>query len=76
MLDAKYVPGLTQDIYKDVDGFLVQDLIKANNYPDKPDEENAVADINFQGGDNSIGEKIFGYFKPPEDGVYTFKICK
>ena len=73
--------GLTQQIFNNIDGYEVADLTNSPKYPEKPDETNAIPDINIvdKGGvknSPSFGERIFGFFKAPADGDYIFKICK
>ncbi|XP_047134497.1 uncharacterized protein LOC100213554 isoform X3 [Hydra vulgaris] len=76
--DDLYVSGLTEQIFKNIDGYKVKDVVSAPNYPDNPDEQNAIPNIDIPStgykGYTNFGERIFGYFKAPLDGEYIFNI--
>ena len=57
---------------------MVKDLLNTSKYPNSPDDTKQLSDFTEREGlpDESYGSKIFGYFKPPQDGAYTFYLCK
>ena len=63
--------------YKDIDGYMVRDLKNSSKYPNNPDSKKLIQDFDI-GSENeeSFGTRVFGYFKPPNDGAYTFSVCK
>ncbi len=65
-------------IFDKIDGYMVSDLKNASKYPNTPDKTLTLEDFNEQGSipDESYGSRIFGFFKPIEDGQYTFYVCK
>lgn len=73
-----YILGLTLQLFKKIDGYMVKDLKNNSKFPDNPDETKQLTDFSEQGGlpDESYGTKIFGYFKAPQDGAYTFYISE
>ena len=55
----------------------MEDLQAAQKFPDSPDEERAISDLNVPILNlESFGRRVFGYFQPPLDGDYVFSICK
>lgn len=65
-------------LFKKIDGYMVRDLKNNSKFPDKPDETKQLTDFSEQSGlpDESYGSKVFGYFKAPQDGAYTFYVCE
>ena len=78
LCSTDYIPGLTLQVFKKIDGYMVRDLKNSSKFPDKPDETKQLTDFKEREGlpDESYGSKIFGYFKPPQDGAYTFYVSK
>ena len=75
---SDFIPGLTLQIFKKIDGYMVNDLMNNTKFPNSPDETKQLSDFDEGGGlpDESYGAKVFGYFKAPQDGSYTFYICE
>lgn len=67
--------SITRDIWNDVPGYTVDDLVADPDYPDNPDVTETLDSFdsphgNFEGG----GQRIHGYLHPPASGNYTFWI--
>ena len=75
---SDFIPGLTLQVFKKIDGYMVKDLKNNSKFPDSPDETKQISDFDEGGGlpDESYGAKVFGYFKAPQDGPYTFYVCE
>ncbi|XP_057289539.1 uncharacterized protein LOC130612251 [Hydractinia symbiolongicarpus] len=73
--DETFFPGLTQQIFKDLNDDNKQELARTD-IPVNPDEQYIIPDINLINPEDaqSAVERIYGYFKPPEKGEYIFKI--
>ena len=77
-ISLDFIPGLTLQIFKKIDGYMIRDLKNNSKFPGSPDDTKQVTDFDEGKGlpDESYGAKLFGYFKAPQDGAYTFYVCE
>ncbi len=74
---GEMVNGLTREVFSNLPGSLVQDLLQHANYPDNPDIKQIITG-RFEAPANvadNYGQRIHGLLKAPVTGNYTFWIA-
>ncbi len=67
--------SMTREIWNDVSGYSVDDLLADPDYPDTPDRSETIDSFDSPHGDfEGGGQRIHGYLHPPASGNYTFWI--
>ena len=69
--------GVLREVYHDIEGGLVADLLDAPKYPDHPDERHLIA-TGFAAPSNvgiHYGQRMQAYLAPPQSGYYRFWIA-
>ncbi|QHI70669.1 glycosyl hydrolase family 18 protein [Tichowtungia aerotolerans] len=65
--------GLTMDLWRNVPGSAVADLVELSAYPETPDYRSCVYNLETRyGWDRNYGVRIYGYLQPKESGLYYF----
>ena len=71
------IQGLMREVYEDIPGILVDDLVNHPSYPGNPSSTGIISNL-FEAptnvGDN-YGQRMHGWIKPPADGYYIFWIA-
>ncbi|ASB49406.1 CotH kinase family protein [Alkalitalea saponilacus] len=75
--DGAAISGLRRDVYQNISGTSVDDLINSPDYPHSPSFSEIVteyfeAPVNV---DDHYGQRMHGLLKPPATGYYTFWIA-
>ena len=83
-LEAQQVSGLLRDVFLNIPGSSVEDLINDPSFPDRPSSTDVIGDFlevqdqfdPFTGSFiNYFGQRLTGYILPPTTGSYTFWIA-
>lgn len=76
-VQGERVPGIARQMYRDISGTSVGNLINHPRFPDHPSFEEVLTDL-FEAPRNiadNYGQRLHGYIKPPVTGNYTFWIA-
>ncbi|HSA00206.1 MAG TPA: PA14 domain-containing protein [Candidatus Paceibacterota bacterium] len=73
------MPGLRRQIYSNIPGASIDNLIASSKYPDAPDLEDSVTDLESQhlpgNAGESYGQRLTGWLVPPVTGTYLFYLA-
>lgn len=74
---SAHAGAVLREVWTGISGGAVADLTGDPNYPDNPSSSNQIVDLleaPINVGDN-YGQRIRGYVRPPQSGLYTFWIA-
>jgi alpha-glucosidase len=67
--------GITRQVWNDIGGVEVGDLLQDSRYPDSPDlEEEVTRLVSPENTGDNYGQRLIGYIVPPVSGRYRFFI--
>ena len=73
---AQPANGLLREVYREIGGGSVADLLSAPSYPNSPTETGYVTDFEAPSDVyENYGQRLRGYLTPPVTGNYTFWIA-
>jgi len=68
--------GLLREVYTDIPGNTIADLIGSPKFPDAPDTTNLVTEFECPTDElDNYGQRVRGFVIPPVDGTYRFWIA-
>jgi len=65
--------GLTKEIWVDIEGDTIEELISSPYFPDQPSEASIIPDFSVEQNTDAFG-RLRGLLTPPEKGDYTFTV--
>ena len=74
---ATHAGSITREVYSNIGGNAISDLISSPNYPNAPSETSELTDFFEAPTDvaEAYGQRVRGYIVPPVTGDYTFWIA-